>query len=241
MSISLRNPKTQKIIAFCILGLGLLYVYLLTDVVPFTYKAGAAELDDLSADYKKLSSDLTKARQTVNRLPYLEKESRLLHERWNTAQRLLPDQQEVASLLRAITLMGDQSGVAFVLFRPLPPLPAQHHTEHPIEIKVEGGYHELATFLSGLANMERILTVTDLTMEVPKSKTDSGKPAVASFVAKTFTLGGTGVRAEESEAEGEDPSGLTGLKKKVTNKLTGVRENTTAKLSSTSRGEVHDE
>lgn len=241
MSISLREPKTQKIIAISILGLSLLYVYLLTDVVPFTYKAGAAELDQLSADYKKLSSDLTKARQTVNRLPYLEKESRLLHDKWNTAQRLLPDEQEVPSLLRAITLLGDQSGVAFVLFRPLPPMPAQHHTEHPTEIKVEGGYHEIATFLSGLANMERIVTVSNLTMEVPQKSTDSGKPAVASFVAKTFTLGGTGVPTETGEDEEGSGSALDKLKTKVTKKLKGVRGNTTGKLSSTSREEVHDE
>lgn len=241
MSMSLRDPKTQKIIAAAILGLGLLYVYLLTDVVPFTYKAGAAELSERSTEYKQLSSDLTKARQTVNQLPYLEKESRLLHKKWSNAQRLLPDEQEVPSLLRAITLLGDQSGIAFVLFRPFPPVPAQHHTEHPLEVKVEGGYHEIATFLSGLANMERIVTVTNLTMEVPKTRSESGKPAVGSFTARTFTLGGTGVPAgtdEEGEGEG---SSLKDLKNKISNKLNRARKNTTGKLSSTSRGEVVDE
>jgi type IV pilus assembly protein PilO len=240
MSISLRNPKTQKTVAIVILGLGLLYVYLLTDVVPFTYKAGAAELGELSGEYKKLSSDLTKARQVVNRLPYLEKESRLLNEKWDSAQQLLPDEQEVPSLLRAITMLGDQSGIAFVLFRPLPPVPAEHYTEHPIEVKVEGGYHEIATFLSGLANMERILTVADLVMEVPSKRTDSGKPAVASFIAKTYTLGGTGVPAPE-EGKQDGGSVLGGLKDKVTEKLNRVRENTSDKLSSTSEKEVGNE
>ena len=46
MSISLKDPKTQKILAGVIVGLAVLYVYLLTDFLPFTYKARAAELDD---------------------------------------------------------------------------------------------------------------------------------------------------------------------------------------------------
>jgi type IV pilus assembly protein PilO len=236
MPISLRSSKTGKIVAVTILSLALLYVYLLTDLAPFTYKAGAAELGELSTQYKKLSSDLTKARQTVNTLPYLEKETRLLHDKWGRAQRLLPEKQEVASLLRAITLLGDQSGISFVLFRPLPPVPAQHHTEHPIEVKIEGGYHEIATFLSGLANMDRILTVSELEMEVSKKRTDSGKPATASFIARTFTLGGTGVPPEEAPAE-NGGSATKKLKDRVKKKVDDAKQ----KLTRTSRGEAKDE
>jgi len=202
MSISLRDPKTQKTMIFSIVGIAVLYVYLLTDVAPFTYRAGASELEELSTRYKRLSSDLTKARQTLKSLPYLEQEFDLLHQQWNRAQRLLPDEQETASLLRAIALLGDQSGIKFLLFRPVSPVPAQYHTEHPIEIEVEGGYHEIATFLSELANMERILNVTGLELRAPK-RNESTDSAIASFTAKTYTLGGAGVPPEEGDLQGQ--------------------------------------
>lgn len=192
MSLSLREPRTQKIVAITVVGCAVLYAYLFTDLVPFTYKAGAAELSELSGSYAKLSSDVTKARQAVGSLPYLEKEFELLHEKWIRAQSLLPDEQETASLLRAVTLLGDQSGIEFLLFRPMARTPSQHYTEHPVEVRVEGGYHEVATFLGRLANMERILTVRGLTVEAPKGS-ESDKPTVASFTATTYTLGGTGV------------------------------------------------
>jgi type IV pilus assembly protein PilO len=211
MSISVRDPKVLRISLLVILGLGVLYVYFLTDVAPFTYKAGAAELDELSAQYRKLSSDLTKARQTINSLPYLEKECNLLHNKWNRARMLIPTDQETASLLRAVTLLGDQSGVEFLLFKPLPLVPTEHHTEHPVEVKVAGGYHEIGTFLSELANMERILTIRGLKIETPK-RNETDEPAVASFVARTFTLGRTeGVIAAPGESQvARAPGGTRG-------------------------------
>ena len=45
--------------------------------------------------------------------------------------------------------------------------------------------------VQGLANMERILTIRGLKIETPKRK-ESEEPAVASFVAWTFTLGRSG-------------------------------------------------
>ena len=204
MGIQLQDTKTQKLILVSILGAALIYVYFLTTLVPFTYKASAAEIKDLSTQYKGMSSDITKARQTLNSLPYLEKEYNLLHAKWEKAQALLPNEEENASVLRAVALLGDQSGVEFVLFKPLPPQPAQFYTEHPVQVKVEGGYNEIGAFLSELANMERIVTVTSLEMETVKGD-QSDKSASASFVATTYTLGGTGVApAEAAAAIGED-------------------------------------
>ncbi|MBD3162170.1 MAG: type 4a pilus biogenesis protein PilO [Candidatus Eisenbacteria bacterium] len=238
MSTSLREPKAQKIVLIAILGGAVLYAYFLTDLVPFTYKAGAAELDELTTEYTKLSSDLTKARQAVNSLPYLEKEFELLHEKWSRAQRLLPDEQETASLLRAVTLLGDQSGVDFLLFRPMVPTPAQYYTEHPVEVKVEGGYHEVATFLSELANMERILTVRGLTVAVPKGN-ESEEPTVASFTATTFTLGGHGMATEgEQDAKQTVRSARGGIAKQA-NRAKQTAERKVAEI--TNRGGTGDE
>jgi type IV pilus assembly protein PilO len=241
MSISIRDPKIQRIGAIVVLGLGVLYCYFLTDIAPFTYKAGAAELEELSAQYRKLSSDLTKARQTINSLPYLEKESRLLHQKWNRAKTLIPGEQETASLLRAVTLLGDQSGVEFLLFKPLPVAPTEHHTEHPVEVKVAGGYHEIGTFLSELANMERVLTLTGLKIEAPK-KNETQEPAVASFVAKTFTLGSTSVSgAEGTTAAATEAGQETARGRGIAKQVNKAKQTVTNKLDNLKKGESDDE
>ncbi len=203
MGIQLQDKRTQKIILVSFLLAALVYVYFLTTLVPFTYKASAAEIKDLSAKYKGMASDITKARQTLNSLPFIEKECTLLHDKWQKAQALLPNEEQNAALLRSVALLGDQSGVEFVLFKPLPPQPAQYYTEHPIEVKVEGGFNEIGTFLGELANMERIVTISDLEIESVNND-KSEKPASASFIAKTYTLGGTG----EPPPEAGPQSGL---------------------------------
>lgn len=195
MAFSIQDPKTQKLLLVGALFAALAYVDFFTTLVPFTYKAGAAEVKELTTQYQTLNADLTKARNLVNELPALEREYDMLNRRWSEAQRLLPDQQELPSLLRAIAILGDQSDVDFVLFRPLPPMPSQYHTEYPIEIEVEGGYHDVGTFLGEVANMDRIVTVSSLQLERPKASPNN-RPALASFVARSYTLGGTGVSPE---------------------------------------------
>ena len=232
MGIQLQDPKNQRIILGSIVALGIFYVYFLTSWLPFTYKASAAELKDLTTRYEDLSADLTKARQSVNSLPYLERECTMIHEKWTSASRLLPEREEMASLLRAVTLLGDESGVLFVLFRPLPPLPAQYYTEHPVEVRVEGGYHEIGTFLGELANMERMVTVSDLSIESAKDSPED-KPAAASFIAKTYTLGGTGV-----PPEGVKPA--DGKKGRGSKEVAVVKE-VGRKLKAKQRGESSDE
>lgn len=232
MGIQLHDPKAQRVALGALGGLAVLYVYFLTTLAPFTYKASAAEIKDLSTRYESVSRDLTKARQEVNSLPYLEKEYDLVHSKWQSAQSLLPDSEEMASLLRAVAVLGDQSGVVFVLFRPLPAQAAQYHTEHAIEVKVEGGYHEIGTFLGELANMERIVTVSDLSIVTAKESPED-KPAVASFIAKTYTLGGTGVPPEEVKAKGEKK----GRKGRPVDAVKEVGR----KLTSQQRGEASDE
>ncbi len=219
MALQLRDSKTQKIILVTVLGGALLYVYFLTTLFPFTYKAGAAELQELSGRYETLNRDLIKAKQTIHSLAYLEKEHELLTSRWDAAQRLLPDTDETASLLRAMTLLGEQSGVEFLLFRPGGAHPLQYYTEYPVEVKVAGGYHEVGAFLGEVANMERIVTVGGLKLETAgERENDTKGSAVAAFTATTYTLGGSGVPPEEVASAGGSSDKLAEAKE-ITRKL----------------------
>ena len=198
MALNPRDPVFQRTLFVAIVLAGVLYANFFTDVVPFTYRACAAEAGELEDQYRDLSKDLNKARQAAHRLPYLEKEYVLLHRKWEQSQSLLPSEQDQAWCLRSISRLGAQAGVEFALFKPLAPRPAQYYTEHPIEVKVLGGYHEVGTFLNDIANLDRVINVTNLEVKTPKSGPESKEyPAEASFVAVTYVLGGTGVPTVE--------------------------------------------
>ena len=73
----------------------------------------------------------------------------------------LPSDTEVPGLLEDITRTGLGSGLEFEEIKLLPEATQQFYIELPIQIKVVGAYHDLATFVSGVASLPRIVTLHD--------------------------------------------------------------------------------
>jgi len=185
--MDLKDPKTQKLI---LMGAGigvLVYFYLIANYVPFNYPARAKEIGTLRADYTKKMSELTKAQQLVNRLPELKKEFELLNQRWMVAQELLPTQKEVASLLRKVTIAGQESGVHFVLFKPGDLLQSTDSTENPVQVSVTGGFHRAGAFLGEISDLSRLVNVSQLKLK-GFDKGDLDETGQADFVATAYTL-----------------------------------------------------
>lgn len=74
----------------------------------------------------------------------------------------LPADTEVPGLLEDISRVGLGSGLAFEEIKLLPEEPRAFYVELPIQITVVGSYHDLATFVSGVAGLPRIVTLHDL-------------------------------------------------------------------------------
>jgi type IV pilus assembly protein PilO len=81
---------------------------------------------------------------------------------FGTMLRQLPDKTEVAELLVDVSQTGLASGLEFELFKPLEEIPKEFYAELPIQIVVNGHYHEFGNFISGLAALPRIVTIHDI-------------------------------------------------------------------------------
>jgi len=182
-----KDPKTQKLVLMGV-GVGILvYFYVIADYVPFNYPAQSKKIAALKTDYTQKMSELTKAQQLVNRLPELKKEFELLNQRWTVAQELLPSQKEVASLLRKVTIAGQESGVHFTLFKPGDPKPSTYFTENPVQVTVTGGFHRAGAFLGEISDLSRLVNVSQLKMK-GFDKGDLDETVQADFVATAYTL-----------------------------------------------------
>lgn len=96
----------------------------------------------------------------------------------------LPSDTEVPGLLEDITRTGLGSGLEFEEIKLLPEAAQQFYIELPIQITVVGAYHDLATFVSGVASLPRIVTLHDFDL-VPASNDGSTKLRM-SILAKTY-------------------------------------------------------
>lgn len=96
----------------------------------------------------------------------------------------LPSDTEVPGLLEDITRTGLGSGLEFEEIKLLPEAVQQFYIELPIQISVVGAYHDLATFVSGVASLPRIVTLHDFDL-VPAGDDGSTKLRMK-ILAKTY-------------------------------------------------------
>ncbi|WP_095127498.1 type 4a pilus biogenesis protein PilO [Pseudomonas sp. Irchel s3h14] len=98
--------------------------------------------------------------------------------------RQLPSDTEVPGLLEDITRTGLGSGLEFEEIKLLPENTQQFYIELPIQITVTGAYHDLATFVSGVAGLPRIVTLHDF--DLAPANPEGGPKLRMSILAKTY-------------------------------------------------------
>ena len=198
MRLSIRDPLTRNLIVVGVLVGGGLYAFFATSWVPFGYKKTSEQITELKTDFEKKSSDLARARQAVADLPRFQAEFAALHERYELAKELLPEDREFPGLLRKITLTGQQAGIEFSVVQPEPPITQGKYIELPIRITVTGGYHQFGQFLAQLANMRRIINVTDIGIN-QFNEPDDLATCEASFRATAYMMNPAGPLPVEVE------------------------------------------
>ena len=120
-----------------------------------TLERGKQEETKLKAAYK------VKIQQAVN-LKALIKQKELVNEYVLAIEKQLPSKAEMDALLSDINQAGIGRGLRFELFKPGSVNVKEYYAELPIQIKVTGSYHDIATFTSDIANLPRIVTLNDM-------------------------------------------------------------------------------
>ena len=123
-----------------------------------------------------------KAKKAAN-LDALKRQMADMKQSFGDMLRRLPNRTEVAALLVDISQQGLAAGLEFQLFKPGKEVPAEFYVELPIQIKVTGTYHQFGQFVSGVADLPRIVTLHDIHI------TDAGgkdNKLVMELTAKTY-------------------------------------------------------
>jgi type IV pilus assembly protein PilO len=121
-----------------------------------------------------------KVQQAIS-LNALRKQKEQVGEYVATLEKQLPSKAEMDALLSDINQAGIGRGLQFELFKPGQVLVKDYYAELPISIRVTGRYHDLGAFSSDIANLPRIVTLNNMSL-------NAGKDGVLTLdaVAKTF-------------------------------------------------------
>jgi type IV pilus assembly protein PilO len=103
---------------------------------------------------------------------------------FGTMLRQLPGQTEIPSLLQDISQAAQVDGLKQDLFRPGSESPKDFYSEKPIDLTLEGGYHEFGKFVSDVATLPRIVTLHNINIR-PANGTGTDV-LVMTLTAKTY-------------------------------------------------------
>jgi type IV pilus assembly protein PilO len=111
--------------------------------------------------------------------------------------RQLPGKTEVPSLLVDISQTGLGAGLQEQLFQPTGEIQKDFYAELPIKLRYTGSYHELGSFVSGIAALPRIVTLHDI--DIKPMGDDGFDELTLDVTAKTYRY------LDEQVAEGQGP------------------------------------
>jgi len=208
--LDFKNPAVQKAFLYVVAGGSLLSVFFFTHFVPFGYPNQHEKTEALKSEYEKKATELSRARATVADLPRFEAEYARQHDRWASAAEKLPTERQLPVLMRKITLAAQQNGVNFMSFRPAGAKQEDHYTETPIQLSIFGNYHQIGAFMADLANMRRIVNVSNVQLKTSTQSKGVATTTAANLTASAYYLSTTSAApaaqatATKKKKEGEE-------------------------------------
>jgi type IV pilus assembly protein PilO len=144
-------------------------------------------IDERQTQLAAIQADITRAQATARRLPAFREEVAQLEEQLERLRTVLPEEQDVADLLRRVQAMATQSKLAIRGFTPQAVTKQQMHAEWPIGLQLEGTYHDLGAFLERVSKFPRLINVGNIKISARDSQTAAATIS-AECTATTFVL-----------------------------------------------------
>ena len=160
----LKLPTKQKILILVLVS-----IIEAAALVWFLYLPKYNELVGLKAELTKLEGEITEKTRTANNLPRLQVEYEQLNQELAQALTELPNSKEIPSLLTSITTLGKNAGLDFLTFRPKGEVPKDFYADVPVDIIISGSYFSVANFFAAVANLPRIVNITNVAFSDIKS------------------------------------------------------------------------
>jgi type IV pilus assembly protein PilO len=125
------------------------------------------DIKNLEKRMSGLDKEITEAKARANELDKHKAEMEATELTFEQASVLLPQKKEIPSLLTNISGLGTGSGLDFVSFQPKGEVAKEFYAEIPVDIAVRGPYHNVGSFLYQVSQLDRIVSVSNISMGSP--------------------------------------------------------------------------
>ncbi|MEO8521820.1 MAG: type 4a pilus biogenesis protein PilO [Acidobacteriota bacterium] len=131
--------------------------------------------------------DVAKGVATARRLPQFQADVGQLEARLESLRAVLPEEKDVADILRRVQGLATQSNLTIQRFTPQEPKQEAMYAALPFKLKAEGTFHDLGLFFDRISKFPRIINVGEITLKA-KTTADTRATIEAECTATTFVL-----------------------------------------------------
>src|SRR6202453_2416443 len=143
-------------------------------------------LQKAEADEADLRSQFENKQQRAANLDAYKAQLGEMERSFGAMLRQLPGKTEVPNLLVDISQTGLSAGLSEKLFQPGSEKSNGFYAELPIKIKLVGSYHDFGKFVSGIAALPRIVTLSDIQIKPISEKSGAYDDLTMDVTAKTY-------------------------------------------------------
>jgi type IV pilus assembly protein PilO len=151
----------------------------------FWYSDALEKQKKQEAKLAELQKQIRALEATANKLPEFQREVQALEARLETLKRILPPEKEMPDLMRRVQYLAAQSSLSIKKFNPAAVAQKDFYVEVPVNLDVEGTYHNLGAFLDRVSRMSRLVNVGNIKIKAQTKPTISST-IQASAVATTY-------------------------------------------------------
>jgi type IV pilus assembly protein PilO len=146
-----------------------------------------AEMKGRQDQLAALKKEIKRGLDTKAKLADFESQVEDLQERLVSLAEVLPEEKDAADLLRQMQTVATQSDLTIKSFKPALVVAKELHAEWPINLQLDGTYHNLALFFDRVGKFTRIVNISSIDLK-GKQKQDQTSTITADCVATTFVL-----------------------------------------------------
>lgn len=177
-----------------LVGVGFYYGY---------WEAASAEEATKTKRLADLRDDIRRLEAVANKLEEFKREVQIREAKLEQLKQVLPNEKQTADLMRKVQYLASQSNLTIKRFNPGNAVSKDFYQEWPINVEVEGNYHNLALFFDRVGRLPRLVNAGTLSVKNEQRPTVS-KTMRATLVATTYVYTG---RAESAPKPGAKPAG----------------------------------
>jgi type IV pilus assembly protein PilO len=121
-----------------------------------------ADVAKLRKEHDELDRSVKTAQAQIGELDKIKKEREILEAQLKEEARRLPSERETPALLRNVETLAGKSGLVIAEVKRRPVRQQELYAEIPLEIGVGGNYRDLLKFAEQMAQLDRLVTLSEV-------------------------------------------------------------------------------